>query len=259
MGSAESAVRVAMRLMQKFAPAVTSPPQPQSDWALFLDFDGTLLDIAPRPDEIEIPKSLPGMLLGASAWLEGALAIVSGRALSQIDRFLDPLRLPGGGEHGATVRLPDGTLETAGPETIVPIAWRNEILRVTNAWGGVLVEEKPYGITVHYREAPYRADDILALLVDIAGGDPRFEILASRMAYEVRSRAITKARVVNELMGYAPFSGRVPVFVGDDVTDHDGFRAVVARGGLALDVGEIFGGEPAAVREWLRSFAANQD
>jgi len=168
--------------MQKFAPIVIAPPEPQRNWALFLDFDGTLLDIAPKPDEVEIPLSLPGTLLSASAWLEGALAIVSGRALSQIDRFLDPLRLPGGGEHGATVRLPNGTLETAGPESIVPVAWRTEILKATSAWGGVLVEEKPYGISIHYREAPWGADDIRAFLLDLVGGDTSFEILSSRIA-----------------------------------------------------------------------------
>ncbi|HEY7979102.1 MAG TPA: trehalose-phosphatase [Rhizomicrobium sp.] len=230
-------------------------PAPNPGWALFLDIDGTLLDIAPTPDEVHVPESLTQTLLQASAWLGGALAVVSGRPFAQIDRLLSPLRLPGGAGHGAAMRLPDGKMETAGDTYVVPREWRTLLRNAVQQWPGVVVEEKPHGVTVHYRAAPDRKDDVTELVTKLTTRDPdSFEALPARMACEIRHRALTKAVIVRSLMRHKPFKGRIPVFVGDDVTDHDGFRAAEEKGGIALDVAVAFDGRPAAVRGWLERF-----
>jgi trehalose 6-phosphate phosphatase len=226
-------------------------------WALFLDIDGTLLDIAPTPSSVEIPSDLASILKAASAALDGALAVASGRTLAEIDHLLSPLRPPCVGEHGAVIRHPDGTVERAGPEEIVPEAWRARLRVATAGWTGVLVEEKSYSVAVHYRLAPSREDRLRALVETVVADDAaNFEVLPASMAFEIRRRSLTKAMAVETFMATAPFAGRIPVFVGDDVTDEDGFRAARAMGGLGLNVKQCFGGEPWRVRRWLQTFAA---
>jgi trehalose 6-phosphate phosphatase len=229
-------------------------PTPARNWALFLDLDGTLLDIAATPSSVVIPADLIGDLHGAARALNGALAIVSGRALSEIDRLLYPLCLAGGSEHGAVVRLPDGTQERAGPP--VPPDWAQTFTELQRACPGVLVERKPHSLVVHYRNAPAAAArarrEAQALL---AQATEPFVLLDAKMAIEIRPRLATKARPVHRLMQMAPFAGRLPVFVGDDVTDEDGFAAARAHGGLALDVATYFDDRPQAVRRWLKHVA----
>jgi trehalose 6-phosphate phosphatase len=230
-------------------------PAPDPHWALFLDIDGTLLDIARTPDAVQVPKNLTHTLVQASAWLGGALAIVSGRPFSQIDKLFAPLRLPGGAGHGASIRMPDGKIETASASLTVPSHWRTLLHNAVKLWPGVVVEDKAHCVAVHYRSAPERKAEVEELVTRLAAQDSKsFEALPARMAFEIRNRTLTKAVIVRSLMTHAPFKGRVPVFVGDDVTDHDGFRAVEEKGGIALDVGVAFGGEPAAVRAWLKQF-----
>ena len=123
-------------------------------------------------------------------------------------------------------------------------------------WPGVLVEEKTHGVAVHYRLAPQREGEVHDLVRAIVAQDAEnFEVLPARMAFEVRHRTLTKATAVTSFMPRPPFSGRVPVFVGDDVTDEDGFRAAEAMGGLGLRVQDVFGGQPAQVRRWLETFS----
>jgi trehalose 6-phosphate phosphatase len=230
-------------------------PAPDPNWALFLDIDGTLLDIAPTPDTVHVPQSLPQVLARASAWLGGALAVVSGRPFEQIDRLLAPLRLPGGAGHGSAIRMPDGKIENASESFAVPADWKTLLHHAVKLWPGVVVEEKARCVTVHYRGAPERKADVEYLVTKLAARDAdNYEVLPARMAFEIRHRTLTKAVIVRSLMRHAPFQGRVPVFVGDDVTDHDGFRAVEEKGGIALDVALAFDGRPAAVRAWLERF-----
>ena len=231
------------------------PPTPQRNWALFLDIDGTLLDIAPTPDAVQVPATLIGKLERAGPWLGGALAVVSGRPFSQIDKLFAPLKLPGGAGHGAALRLPDGTVKTADEELAVPKAWLATLRDTVSMWPGVTIEEKPHGATVHYRAAPERKEDVHQLVTTLCAQDlESYEALPGRMTFEIRHRTLTKAVIVEKLMTYPPFKGRVPVFVGDDVTDEDGFRAVKKLGGIALNVAGVFAGQPSAVRAWLKDF-----
>ncbi len=232
---------------------VAVAPRPERNWALFLDLDGTLLDIAARPDAVVVPHDLAADLEAASRILGGALAIVSGRQLGDLDRLLAPLRLPSAGEHGAIIRLPDGLHDQTAVR--VPLAWVEALKELETLCPGVLVEVKSHNVVAHYRNAPAYEARVRRLVCELASHNLGFEVLEAKMAFEIRPRSVSKGRAVDCLMSVDPFCGRVPVFVGDDVTDRDGFAAALARGGLALDVAEVFAGRPKEVRAWLKRFA----
>ena len=229
-------------------------PAPARNWALFLDLDGTLLDLAATPADVVVPPDLVGDLQGAARALNGALAIVSGRALIDIDQLLHPLHLAGGSEHGAVVRLPDGIQDRTGAP--VPARWVQAFIELQRDCPGVLIEVKPHNLVAHFRNAPAAAVQLRSLAEELLIRAPDgFELLEAKMAIEIRPRAATKARPVHRLMELAPFAGRCPVFVGDDVTDEDGFAAARAHGGLGLDVATYFSGRPQDVRHWLKRVA----
>jgi trehalose 6-phosphate phosphatase len=233
-------------------------PELRADWALFLDIDGTLVEIAETPDAVVVPDRLASTLSMVGHWLGGALALVSGRPLDVIDALMVPQRFPCAGEYGAVMRLPDGAIRRAPPEWAVPATWRDRVSTLAQDWRGVIVENKPYSIVAHFASAPRRAREIRSLfesIVDETASD--FAIVPARMAFEIRHRALTKAAAVNAFMRHAIFRDRVPVFIGDDVTDEDGFRAARAMGGIGLCVGTAFAGEPAQVRRWLERFRSS--
>ncbi|MCC7049338.1 MAG: trehalose-phosphatase [Alphaproteobacteria bacterium] len=226
-------------------------PSPSDRWALFLDLDGTLLDLAARPDLVTAPPGLVAILRDIEAALAGALAIVSGRSLDQIDALLAPWRPVAAGEHGAYCRLISGQVESADPP-LIPMAWRNALAALGVRFQGVLVEQKASAIAVHYRLAPAAAPALRAIMHDLVceRGDA-FVLSAADMAWEIRPRGIDKGMAVRRLMRDPPMAGRVPVFIGDDVTDEDGIRAAHALGGLGIQVGTSFAEGAAGVRAWL--------
>jgi trehalose 6-phosphate phosphatase len=230
------------------------PPSAQSDWALFLDVDGTLLDIASTPDGVVVPADLVADLAAASRALGGALAVVSGRMLSDVDRLIAPLRPPAGAEHGAVVRLPTGQIDEI--DIKIPPDWTDALRAAAADKPGVLIEPKTHSVVAHFRLAPAHENFLHELCVRLAAGrDDVFEVLHGKMMFEIRPRSVTKARPVERLMAVEPFKGRVPVFVGDDVTDEDGMRAAAALGGAGYNVARSFG-RPADVRRWLKTVAA---
>lgn len=221
------------------------------DWALFLDLDGTLLDIASRPDLVAVPEHLADYLETLRDSLEGALAIVTGRALPVLDDLLHPFRSPGAGEHGAVVRLPDGSLNEIAALQI-PSIWLDELDRAAEDWPGTVVERKARSVVMHYRMAPQREAQAEALVRGLPGlAAAGFIVLPARMAFEVKPKGASKARAVALLMEQAPFTGRRPVFVGDDVTDEAGIEMAQVLGGFGLRVDDDFGGDPARVRDWI--------
>lgn len=234
-------------------------PRIEEDWALFLDLDGTLLDIAPAPDRVVVPGDLILALTAVRVRLSGALAIVSGRPFAEIDELLSPMQLSGGAEHGAFIRDAHGQMRKSPGLHDIPDAWRRELRSATKRWEGVQVEEKSQSIALHYRQAPEREEDLKRLAATLVERDPtHFHVLPAKMAYEIRARGTTKGGVVAHLMNEAPFSGRVPVFVGDDVTDEDGMMAARMLGGYGLHVHDEFAGEASNVRSWLADGAQTQ-
>lgn len=225
------------------------------DWALFLDLDGTLLDLAPTPDSVRVPKDLPAALSSLALRCGGAVAILSGRSLETIDTLLRPLRPAAAAEHGAVLRRADGSIDPGDAEAVVPAAWRGEIRILAAGWPGALVEEKPHGIAVHYRANPELEPVVTSALNRIARANNAFEVLPAIMAREIRHRMAHKGEALCRLMRTAPFAGRRPLFIGDDVTDEDAIRASEQLGGHGLRVHERFDGAPAKVRDWLRHLA----
>jgi trehalose 6-phosphate phosphatase len=224
--------------------------------ALFLDLDGTLLDIAARPDAVRIEPRLRDTLARLSMGMSGALAIVSGRTVAGIDALLAPLRLPAAGIHGAELRLTSrGDVERHA--AALPEDLRTELRRLSSA-PGVLVEDKGLAVAIHYRLAPEDAGPALRRRVDeIAAGHPGVQLLAGKCLVEVKPEGVGKGRAIERFMAVAPFTGRRPVFAGDDVTDEDALRVLPRWHGIGIAVGEPRPGAttvmagPAELRDWL--------
>lgn len=233
--------------------------------ALFFDVDGTLIDIAPRPDEVLVPVRLIEDLRCLQLAFDGALAVVSGRTIIDIDTLFRPLRLRASGVHGAEVRFePEGAVsrQTDGqlPADILP-----EVRRIAARFPGTLVEDKRYSAALHYRQNA-AAGPLLRKALDalVATRDDGLKILPGHMVFEVKGANFDKGLAIGQFMAHAPFAGRPPVFLGDDLTDRPGFAEVLRRGGLAFSVGHTFPGtsghfpNPASVRSWLSDLAASE-
>ncbi len=220
--------------------------------ALFLDLDGTLIDIAPTPDSVVVPPDLPPVLHGLRARLSDALAIVTGRPISQVDALLPGVAYAIAGEHGGAIRIAPGAVITRAEVPEVPVAWLAEAEALVAAHPGSILERKSRSFVLHYRLAPPAGPIFKQALDDMLDASSHHVVGASHMAWEVKPTGIDKGRAVDVLMALAPFAGRVPVFIGDDVTDEDGMRAARAHGGMGLRVQTHFT-DAAGVRRWLAS------
>jgi trehalose 6-phosphate phosphatase len=233
--------------------------------ALFLDVDGTLLDIAVTPDRVVMPDGLAATIARLERLLGGALAIVSGRTLADLDRLFFPLRTRAAGVHGAEMRFAPNAaaVETQGAAPLPGSLWR-EFAAATLAFPGALAENKRYSFTAHYRAAPKAAAPLRAALLSLlerrATGD--LELTDALCAYELKPGGVNKGEAVRRFLERPPFVGRRPMFVGDDSSDEFGFRSVADRRGFAFAVGaarpevdHVFA-DPAMVRLWLERLAA---
>jgi trehalose 6-phosphate phosphatase len=203
--------------------------------ALFLDFDGTLAPIARRPDEVRPDPRLPTTLARLQRVLGGALAVVSGRPLVEIDGYLTPLQLPGAGAHGVERRDLEGqTRVRAGvpPEDAVAL-----LDGLVQQHAGLRLELKPATLALHYREAPALEDLCLDAARRAIARHPDWAVQRGKCVIELRPHDVTKGRTIEWFMTGAPFAGRMPVFVGDDDADEDGFAVVQAAGGWGVKVG----------------------
>lgn len=234
-------------------------------WAYFLDIDGTLLELAETPEAVTVPAGLVPQLERLRDLAGGALALVSGRPLRDIDRLFAPARFPAAGVHGAELRLTDGTLRRIAfdPRTLDPA--RDAFGAFAAANPEIRVEDKVFGVTLHFRRRPDLAAEAHRLgTVLSARLGPAFHLLEGKMVVEVRASAASKGSAVDAFLQDPPFAGRVPVYVGDDLTDEDAFRAVNALGGISVVVGTPEATraatrlpDVAAVRRWLAAAAEN--
>jgi trehalose 6-phosphate phosphatase len=211
------------------------PPLEPGGTALFLDFDGTLVELADAPDLIRIPDALPPLLDRLADRLEGRLAIVSGRAIADLERHLGHIAFAVSGSHGFELRLADGR-RLAGATLDLPAAIRSEIARFAASVPGLLAEEKPGGIAVHYRRAPEEEGRVAAFLAGLA---ERTGLVLQRgkMVVELRPPGADKGAALRRMMTEPPFAGARPLFVGDDLTDEHAFAAAAALGGAGMLVG----------------------
>ena len=236
------------------------PPQapPSRACAVFLDIDGTLLDLAATPDTVVVPAHLPGLLRRLARRQGGALALVSGRALADIDCLFGP-GLAVAAEHGAILRDAAGLLLHTTPKAPALDAIAGTLRAAVAARPGTLLEEKHFGLVLHWRGAPGHAAALMALAAACAGAHPNLLLQPAHEAMEIRVRGPDKAAALALFMGVPPFAGRKPVFAGDDVTDEPAIAHAIALGGRGLHVHRDFPGGPAAVRAWLAAALTNGD
>ncbi|MDX1499917.1 MAG: trehalose-phosphatase [Woeseiaceae bacterium] len=234
--------------------------------ALFLDVDGTLLELESRPGDVRADPVLIRLLQALESRLDGALCLVSGRPVADIDRIFAPVRFPAAGAHGGELRVADGapvdTLDAPLPRTVT-----ERLAAFVAEHEGLLLETKSAGAALHYRNAPALENACRSLLAELGPdiGDEH-RLIDGKMVLELAPRDQTKGEAIRKMLHHVPFRGRRPVFVGDDVTDEDGFRAVNALAGIAVRVG---GDDPtaaryrlpdvAAVRAWLEAIAGAPD
>lgn len=207
------------------------------DWALFLDVDGTLLPIAETPDAVAVSARLRAALRRLAPALGGAVALISGRPIAGLDRLFDPLRLPVAGLHGLERRDAANTLHTVASAAGVD-KLRDPLRAFAAAHPGVLLEDKGAALALHYRRAPAVAAAARQLVRDLAGAmHGKLRVLDGKMVLEITSPLVDKGMAISAFMDEAPFAGRRPVFIGDDVTDEDGFEVVNDLGGYSIRVG----------------------
>lgn len=245
---------------------LTPPPHPPaaSGLALFLDFDGTLVGFAERPDGIQVPSGLTPLLRQLAEALDGALALVSGRTLAEIDHFTGLPGLAAAGSHGAELRTADGGMlaEPADDPQLPALLAAAQARAATLP--GVLVEAKRDGLALHWRRAPEHADAAMQLAEALAAeAGTGYRLQPGNRVIELRRGGTDKGQALLRMMAAAPFAGREPWMVGDDLTDEDAFRAAIACGGQAVIVGPrrpTAAGhalaDPAAVHAWLASLLA---
>ena len=230
--------------------------------ALLFDVDGTLIDIAPRPDAVVVPDDLRQSLALLAKATDGALALVSGRPIADLDRLFAPLVLPAIGGHGAEMRrTPGQAVEASAP---LPEGLRRQLAAARAIDPGILIEDKGYSLALHYRVAPQAQTRLRRHIDSVCAKFPgeALEVLLGKALFEVKRPGISKGEAVGRLMARAPFAGRRPVFVGDDVTDESVFAQLPALGGMGFAVGRPFDGiagifgSPAELRRALAALAA---
>ena len=241
-----------------------SPP-PSLDWCLFLDVDGTLIELTDSPLDTFADPELKTLLSAVAERLGGALALVSGRSIDYLDGLFAPLRLPAAGLHGVERRKASGAMHGASFVDTQLTQARSAVNALVRDHPGTSVEDKGRTIAVHFRMAPEREAEVRHALAAIAKPlGSNYHIQEGNMVLEIKPRGFTKATAIKAFMAEPPFSGRTPVFVGDDLTDQDGFKMIDDQGGISIAVGDRVRAQfhlenPAAVRNWLHSIAALYD
>src|SRR6201986_5632210 len=230
-----------------------------NDTAILLDIDGTLLDLMPTPREVWVPPGLRETLNGLMKKTSGALALVSGRSLNDIDLIFAPQEYPAVGGHGAEMRLASGAKASATHAPPMDKELKKRLAAIAALSPGILLEDKGYSLALHYRLAPHAEKAIYEAVSLIRADLPNapLEVLPGKCVCEIKPAGFDKASGVREVMRHAPFAGRRPFFIGDYVTDESVFAIMPEFGGLAFSVGRRAQGvaghfdEPRDVRAWL--------
>ncbi len=234
---------------------------PSRDWALFLDVDGTLLHIAETPGGVGRSEAVRGLLSRLAPRLGKAIALISGRTLEDLDGLFAPLRLPAAGLHGLEHRDAEGRITILGEADSLDHL-RAPLHMLAARHEGLLLEDKGQALALHYRLAPDLADLVRARVEALLEPTPDLLLMRGKMVIEIKPRHADKGSAIRAFMVEPPFRDRIPVFLGDDVTDEDGFRAVNVLGGISIHVGTTEKTEANyqladvdEVRQWLAGLA----
>ncbi len=250
-----------MQLAEHETAAVHRVPLPDKDWCLFLDVDGTLLELADSPGGVAVDEALLPLLARLRAAAHGAVALVSGRTIENLDKLIGTHAFPVAGLHGCERRDWNGRMHVAPVAREQLSDLRDGLQRLVSRHAGLLLEDKGAGVALHFlkaRELEHALRAEVALLA--APLVPKFMLQDGHAVIEVKPAAHTKDSAVMAFMEEAPFRGRAPIFIGDDQTDYGGFAAVRRHSGIAIAVGPRVQSEwwlpgPAAVRHWLEQLA----
>ncbi len=219
-------------------PIVNALPRVAANAAFFIDFDGTLVEIAPRPDLVEVEPRVRHLLEALRDSYAGAVAIVTGRPLDAVDAFLAPLRLPTAAEHGSVRRDVAGAVHVDRSGVQAAAAAGAQLAPFAEANPGLVLERKQTSVSLHYRQRPELAEACAVAVGEVVSRTAGLKILEGKMVYELKPAGITKGMAVMAFLGEPPFHGRVPVFAGDDLTDEFAFAAVNQAGGVSIKIGE---------------------
>ncbi len=219
-------------------------------YAVFLDLDGTLVDIAPTPADVWVATDLPELLRQLARQCGGALAILSGRKLADIDA-ITLYQFPAGAEHGIVLRDTEGKLHQILADIPQMGMLGSQLEVLARQMPGVLIETKQHTVVAHYRLAPDFGPALREMMETMVAEAPGAELLAAHMAWEIRPRGAGKGQALRWFMGQTPFIGRKPFFVGDDTTDEEAIEAANTLGGSGLHVARDFNGSTAEVRAYL--------
>jgi trehalose 6-phosphate phosphatase len=240
-----------------------APPLPATrDCCLFLDVDGTLLHIATRPDLVEVDPPLLELLRSLERRCDGALALISGRPIVELDEMFEPLFLAIAGVHGCERRDAQGHWLKPQFEEDGFVRFRQELVQGLSGLEGLIIEDKRYALALHYREHPGLESPLRDVLASLSPSLPvHLQIIEGDEVIEIKPASHDKGTAIEAFLQEAPFAGRHPIFIGDDLTDQDGFAAVRRQMGLAIAVGSNVNSEwrldgPEDVRRWLARFAA---
>lgn len=228
-------------------------------FAVLLDVDGTILDLAATPHAVVVPEALRHTLVQLLKRTRGALALVSGRPIADLDHIFAPLRLPAVGGHGAEIR--PGAHDTSYEQqasTLDP-GLKLQLKDIATRYPDVAFEDKGYSLAVHYRLAIEHEIDVVEQVFHVCKAYPidSYEILTGKAVIEVKARGFDKGTAVRRLMTYPPFTGRTPIFIGDDTTDEAAFAVMPDFDGIPISVGRKVPGiagrfqSPVEVRRWL--------
>lgn len=237
-----------------------------SRYAILLDIDGTILDIAPTPHEVQVPDGLRRALKRLIERTGGALALVSGREIEDIDKVFAPLRLAAVGGHGAEIRVSPGASNYERRGGFLEADLRRQLCQIGSHNPGVIVEDKGFSIALHYRLAMEKELPLKEAVYAACASYPSspIEILPGKAVIEIKARGVNKGTGVRELMMHPPFAGRFPLFIGDDTTDEDAFAVLPDFNGMGMSVGRVFPGTagkfqaPQDVRTWLERISQHE-
>ena len=222
---------------------ISVPPALTGNYAFFFDLDGTLADIQPHPDQVVIPDSTLQALNALAQQQGGAVALISGRSMVELDELTRPYRLPLAGVHGAERRDINGKTHIVSlPDSLLK-ALSAQLTTELDALPGCELESKGMAFALHYRQAPEQQQAVLALAQSIVQRHPILALQPGKCVVEIKPRGVNKGEAIAAFMQEAPFKGRKPVFVGDDLTDEAGFSVVNQLNGVSVKVG---GGETQA-------------
>lgn len=216
------------------------PPPPLHDrCAVFLDIDGTLLEIAPSPDAVRVTPSLPPLLLALRRRLGGAVALITGRSITDVDRLFHGMRLPIAGQHGCERRDAQGTVHLHASQTATLVKLRAMFTEFARDHPGLLLEDKGATLALHFRQAPHLASTVRQTMeaTVAAAGATTYRLQPGKSLLELRPDGRDKGEAIKDFMAEQPFRDRCPVFIGDDRGDEHGFRYVERSGGWSVKVG----------------------